>query len=258
MFNAAVSDVFSERLSAWRDYTATPWGRVRYGVVEETLRREAALLGEGLRVLDVGGGDGMDSLPLARAGHRVTVLDQSRSWLDEAERRAASAGVPLQVVEGDLSAPPALGEFDLVLCHFVLQYLSDGAEAVATLASFVRPGGVLSVICPNPAAMVLRQLVTGGPASALSELRAESKRAVLFDHDVRKIEMGELEVALGDVGLSVVRRYGGRIANDLLTDDDAKHDPGYFQDLLRLELALCDQEPYLRIGGLYQLIATKS
>lgn len=257
MFNAAVSDVFSERLSAWRDYTSTPWGRVRYAVVQETLRREASRLGEGLRVLDVGGGDGMDSLPLARDGHQVTVLDQSRPWLDEAERRAAAAGVPLRAVEGDITSPPALGEFDLVLCHFVLQYLPAGADDLSTLAAFVRPGGVLSVICPNPAAMVLRQLVTGGPAEALSELRAESKRAVLFDHDVRKIEMTGLEAALGDVGLSVVRRYGARIANDLLTDDDAKGDPGYFQDLLDLELALCDQEPYLRIGGMYQLIATR-
>ena len=69
--------------------------------------------------------------------------------------------------------------------------------------------------------------------------------------------MGDLEDALGVVGLSVVRRYGSRIANDLLTDNDAKNEADYFDDLLRLELALCDQEPYLRIGGMYQVIATK-
>lgn len=258
MFNAAVSDVFSERLSAWSDYTATPWAQVRYAVVEETLGREAARLGTALRILDVGGGDGRDSLPLAEAGHEVTVLDQSRPWLDEAERRAAAAGVQIRTVEGDVTSPPALGEFDLVLCHFVLQYLPDGTDELAALAGFVRPGGVLSVICPNPAAMVLRQLVTGGPGSALAELRAGSKRAVLFDHDVRKIEMSELEEQLGAVGLSVLRRYGGRIANDLLTDNDAKDRTDYFRDLLELELALCDREPYLRIGGMYQLIATKA
>lgn len=258
VFNAGVSDVFSERLSAWRDYTSTPWGRVRYAVVEETLGREASRLGPGLRVLDVGGGDGLDSLPLARAGHQVTVLDQSRSWLDEADRRAAAAGVQVRTVQGDLASPHALGEFDLVLCHFVLQYRPAGTDDLATLAGFLRPGGLLSVICPNPAAMVLRELVTGGPASALSELRAGSRHAVLFDHVVRKIEMSELEQGLGEVGLPVVRRYGGRIANDLLTDNEAKDEADYFRDLLALELSLCDREPYLRIGGLYQLIATRS
>lgn len=258
MLNAAVSDVFSERLSAWTDYTASPWGRIRYAVVEETLGREASRLGTGLRILDVGGGDGMDALPLAEAGHHITVLDQSRAWLDVAEGRAATAGVEITAIEGDLAAPPPLGTFDLVLCHFVLQYLPADGDDLAALAAFVRPGGVLSVICPNPTAMVLRQLVSAGPASAMSELRAGTKRAVLFDHDVRKIEMAELEDALRVAGLSVVRRYGARIANDLLTDNDAKNETDYFDDLLQLELALCDQEPYVRIGGMYQVIAMKS
>jgi S-adenosylmethionine-dependent methyltransferase len=254
-----MSDVFSERLAAWRSYTRTPWGRIRYAVVAETLRREATRLGPGLRVLDVGGGDGMDALPLASAGHHVTILDQSRAWLDEAVRRAAAADVSasVAVVEGDLAAAPDLGTFDLVLCHFVLQYRPAGLDDLVTLASYVGPGGCLSLMVPNPAAMVLRQLVTQGPAAALVELDAGSQHAVLFDHAVRKVPSAELEEGLASVGLPVVRRYGARTANDLLTDDDLKNDPAYFDDLLRLELALCDQEPYVRVAGMYQLIATR-
>lgn len=243
------------RSGSWS--TSSPWGRIRYAVIEETLRRESGRLGAGLRILDVGGGDGFDVLPLAEAGHEVTILDQSRRWLDEAERRFACAGLSLRTIEADLSEPPSLGEFDLVLCHFVLQYLPASIEHLKVLGGFVRPGGIFSLVLPNPAGMVLRQLVTGGPASALSELRATSKHAATFDHNVRKVEMSDLEAALGEVGLSVVRRYGSRIANDLLTDDDAKYDPKFFEDLLELELALCDQEPYVRVGGMYQLIASK-
>lgn len=44
---------------------------------------------------------------------------------------------------------------------------------------------------------------------------------------------------------------------DLLVSNDPKYDSAYFEDLLRLELALCDQEPFVRIGGMYQLIGTK-
>jgi S-adenosylmethionine-dependent methyltransferase len=68
VLDVAVSDVFSERLSSWRDYTSSPWGRVRYAVVEETLRREASRLGTKLRILDVGGGDDMDALRAALVG----------------------------------------------------------------------------------------------------------------------------------------------------------------------------------------------
>lgn len=251
-----MTDVFSDKLAQWRAYTATPWGRIRYTVVEEVLRRQCAELGEGLRILDVGGGDGMDSLPLARAGHDVTILDPSEAWLAEAKRRSADSGTDLATLVGGLDDLRE-GEWDLVLCHFVLQYRPADAGDVRRLAAAVRPGGRLSVMVPNPAGMVLRQLVTGGPAAALTELRADTKRAVTFDHDVRKVSMGDLEAELASAGLRLTGRFGTRIANDLLTDDAAKGDPAYFDRLLELERELCDQEPFVRIAGMYQLVAER-
>lgn len=58
-------------------------------------------------------------------------------------------------------------------------------------------------------------------------------------------------------GLVPVARYGTRIANDLLTDDKAKRDPASFARLLELELALCDREPFLRVGGMWQVVAER-
>jgi S-adenosylmethionine-dependent methyltransferase len=251
-----MTDVFSDKLAQWRTYTSTPWARIRYTVVEEILRRQCAELGEGLRILDVGGGDGMDALPLALAGHDVTILDPSESWLAEAKRRSAEAGAPLTTLVGGVDELPE-GEWDLVLCHFVLQYRPGDAGDVRRLAAAVGPGGRLSVMVPNPASMVLRQLVTGGPEAALTELRADTRRTVTFDHDVRKISMPDLETELADAGLRPTGRFGTRIANDLLTDDAAKQDPAHFDSLLELELALCDQEPFVRIAGMYQLVAER-
>ncbi len=251
-----MTDVFSDKLAQWRAYTATPWARIRYTVVEEILRRQCAELGEGLRILDVGGGDGMDALPLARAGHDLTILDPSESWLAEAKRRAEDSGSDLTTLVGGLDDLPE-GEWDLVLCHFVLRYRPSDAEDVRSLASVVRPGGRLSVMEANPAGMVLRQLVTAGPEGALTELRAETKHAVTFAHDVRKVSMPDLEAELAAAELRLTGRFGTRIANDLLTDDEAKHDPAYFDRLLEVERELCDQEPFVRIAGMYQLVAEK-
>lgn len=251
-----MTDVFSDKLAQWRAYTATPWGRIRYMVVEEILHRQCAELGEGLRILDVGGGDGMDAMPLALAGHDVTIVDPSEAWLAEAERRAAEAGVTLTTLVGGVDDLPE-GEWDLVLCHFVLHYRPADAGDVRRLATAVRPGGRLSLMVPNPASMVLRQLVTGGPEAALTELRADTKRAVTFDHDVRKVSMGDLETELAAAGLRLTGRFGTRIANDLLTDDAAKHDPAHFDRLLELEHELCDQEPFVHIAGMYQLVAER-
>ena len=252
-----MTNVFSEQLAAWRDYTATPWARIRYDVVADVLRRQCADLGDGLRVLDVGGGDGMDAVPLAAAGHAVTIVDPSASWLAEAQRRAGEAGTILTTVAGGLDDLPA-GEWDLVLCHFVLRYRPARTRDVAALAARVRRGGRLSVMDANPAGRVLRALVTGGPGAASTELHAERVEVQTFGTDARKVCADEVEREAGESGLAVVGRFGNRIANDLLVDDDAKRDPAYYDALLALELDLCDREPFIRVGASWQLVLESS
>lgn len=248
-----VTDVFGENLAAWRDYTETPWARIRYAVVGEVLRRQTEHLGEHLRVLDVGGGDGMDALPLAVAGHDVTILDPSAEWLDEAARRAAAAGTTITTVLGGLDDLP-VGQWDLVVCHFVLRYRSGETDDVATLASRVRPGGRLSIMDVNPDGRVLRELLNGGPAAALTELQADRARVETFRTDARKVGVDAVAKEATAAGLATVGIYGNRIANDLLVDNAAKHDPAFFEELLTLELALCDREPFNRVGFAWQLV----
>ncbi len=137
---------FGAHRDAWRAYTTSPWGRIRYAVVAHTLRRSMSGLdpadgGPGLRVLDVAGGDGLDALPLARAGHRVTVLDTASDLLADAAAAAAEAGVPLTCLEAGVDDLPALGlpPFDVILCHFLLHYRDDTAQTLAA-------GGSLTVV----------------------------------------------------------------------------------------------------------------
>jgi S-adenosylmethionine-dependent methyltransferase len=48
---------------AWAAWQTTPWGRIRYRVMAETLGRALSVLGEpALRILDIGGADGADGL----------------------------------------------------------------------------------------------------------------------------------------------------------------------------------------------------
>lgn len=255
-----MTDVFSDKLSNWREYTGSPWGRIRYAVVGEILRRQCAELsadpGRRLRILDVGGGDGMDSIPLAQAGHDVTVVDPSDAWLAEARRRAADAGVEVATVSGGLDDLPT-GEWDLVLCHFVLQYRPADAGDIAALAARVRPGGRLSLMTPNPDGRVLRELVTAGPRAASAEMARETVEVATFDTTVRKVRLADMIAAVEAAGLGVVGVYGNRVANDLIADNAAKQDPAYFAELLELELALCDREPFNRVGFAWQLVTER-
>jgi len=120
------------------------WGLVeRYNALDGSLGQivRRHLISRGLdahlppppaRVLDVGGGAGQQSIPLAGAGHEVTILDPSREMLAEARRRLgrerAAVRRRVRLVEGiGERASRILGtqQFDAVLCHGVVMYLED-------------------------------------------------------------------------------------------------------------------------------------
>ncbi len=99
------------------------------------------------RVADVGGGAGRQSLPLARDGYEVIVLDPSSAMLREAKRVLSSEGEEVRqrvrLVEGEGErAEEILGResFDTVLCHGVLMYLEDSRPLIKALATIARPG----------------------------------------------------------------------------------------------------------------------
>ncbi len=256
--------VFDGRAGAWASWQTSPWGRLRYAVVRETTARALSALPGPLRVIDVGGGDGADSLPLAGDGHDVTVLDVAPELLAQAQEAAASRGVAVRVVRADLDdlVPGAgdlsLGTFDVVLCHNVLQYRADVPATVRFLASLARPGGVVSVMAPNPAMDVLSAAVRRlDPVRARAVLDSPTVHGETFDHPMRRLEADEVEGPLAAAGCTVEHRFGIRCLMDLIADDERKSEPDFYARLLELELLLCEREPYRRTARFWQLTARR-
>ncbi len=99
--------------------------------------------------------------------------------------------------------------------------------------------------------------VREGPAVALDRLGAGWSRSQVFGADVRDIGIDEAQSALRAAGCTPVALCGGRIVNDLVADNEVKQEPAWFEDLLRLELALHDREPFNCIGAYWHLLATR-
>lgn len=254
----ADSSVFDGRLAEWVAYQQTPWGRIRYAVVAHTLDL-AVGDARGLRVLDVGGGDGRDSVHLAGRGHDVTVLDPSADLLALATAAAVDAGCNdhLATVEAGIDDLRGLdiGEFDLVLCHNVLQYRDDLRRSVGAVVGMADSGALISLLCPNPAAEVLAAVVRGGdPAAAQASLDDTTSRSETFDHEVARVTVDAAHSALVGAGCELVHQFGIRCVTDYVTDDARKDDPDYFAALESLELELCRREPYLRTARFWQLV----
>jgi SAM-dependent methyltransferase len=108
----------------------------------------AAQAEPGERVLDIGCGTGVTTLPYARAvgpaGH-VTGADISRPMLDSAQKRIADAGVEnvtRLLADAQIHAfPPAW--FDLLTSRMGVMFFADPVAAFRNLIAALKPGGRL-------------------------------------------------------------------------------------------------------------------
>jgi SAM-dependent methyltransferase len=114
--------------------------------VTERLFR-AAGIGPGMSVLDVGCGNGDVSFLAAElvsnSGH-VIGFDRDPRQVTVASARI-SDGATVSFVEATVDDPP-VGEFDALVGRLVLMYQPDLIAAVSSLASRVRPGGVVAFV----------------------------------------------------------------------------------------------------------------
>lgn len=105
------------------EYVRTPNSYI-WGTEPSLLARELAeMLPPGARVLDLGCGEGRDSVFFAARGFDVTGLDTSPAGLEKAQRLAAAHGVFVRWVRAALPQIPAAGPFDLVYSCGSIHYV---------------------------------------------------------------------------------------------------------------------------------------
>jgi ubiquinone/menaquinone biosynthesis C-methylase UbiE len=101
----------------------------------------------GLEVLEVGSGTGTDAAEIATRvgpGGRVVGVDLSSAMVEEAVRRTAGAGLPVEFLEGDAGNLAFDDDtFDRCRAERVLMAMAEPERAVEELVRVTRPGGVI-------------------------------------------------------------------------------------------------------------------
>lgn len=98
--------------------------------------------------LDVGCGDGAQTIRLAKRGYPVVALDFSEHVLGRARVNVAASllGHMVRFENGNLlDLPVADSSFDFVLCWGVLMHIPEVEKAIAELARVVKPEGFLII-----------------------------------------------------------------------------------------------------------------
>jgi ubiquinone/menaquinone biosynthesis C-methylase UbiE len=101
----------------------------------------------GLDVLDVGCGQGIDLIQLARAGARVTGIDLTPRHVELAREHLEALGLDGVVLEGDAERLPFPDDsFDLVTSNGVLHHTPDMEAALREIRRVLRPDGEARLI----------------------------------------------------------------------------------------------------------------
>ncbi len=257
----STAQLFDAKLSVFRENQNAPWGRLRYSLAFANVGRH--LDGRPLQVLDAGGGNGLDAIRFAAEGHTVAMLDYSAEMLAEARRHAEASNVAERMMfyQADLKAVSTLfpeAQFDLILCHNVLQYVEDTASALDVLCRALRPSGLISLICVNRYSESYRlAFMQMDLEAAHAHLDAATIMTSIFGVQVHVYSGEELGQSLEQAGCSILGQYGLLCVCGYIPNNDIKYDPAFFAHLERLEQAMMDKYPYYLLGRYAQVIARK-
>lgn len=246
------------------DAYATVKGYVRTYVMHQQLLEH--LPGPPAHVLDVGGGAGHQSLPLAQLGYEVTLLDSSAAMLDKARERLQRLPEQVQqrvtLVEGDGEHAAEASndqQFGAVLCHGVLGYLEQPDLMVDQLSRCAAPGGIVSIMTGNANTGAVRPALERRWDDALASFDARTEIGVLGVQG-RGDTVEEISALMRTGGVEPLRWYGVWLFVDWLEFSGATLDPTDSEQVeatAAVELEASRRDPYRQLSRVFHLVGRK-
>jgi 2-polyprenyl-3-methyl-5-hydroxy-6-metoxy-1,4-benzoquinol methylase len=157
----------------------------------------------GKRVLEVGCGTGLNSVLMAKAGAKVTLLDSSKEALSIAKNLLEKYSLEGELVCRDAFYHGFEGEFDLVHSEGVVEHFKGGfrQDIVDAHSAAAKRGGKVLIIVPNMKC----------PPYRIGKFIAERTGTWLYGNEY-PYSKKELEFRMGKSGLSVQKIRGAEAA----------------------------------------------
>lgn len=224
-------------------------GRVRLAMLEFDMNKGIAELSgqKSLQILDAGGGMGQIARYLASKGHEIVLCDLSAEMLAQAECENIAAGLQnrISLLHSSIQNLPQLlpdRQFDLILLHGVIEWMTDPAEAIATVAPMLRSSGSMSLLFFNRNKLFLKWGINGQIESALTGRPRKAQKltptTLIEESWLRRLLSGYQLELLSKAGIRIFHRFFTR---QLVSAVD-------FADAIRLEQHYCHEEPFASLG----------
>lgn len=205
-----------------------------------------------LTILDAGGGQGQIACKLAKLGHNVTLCDISQQMLDIAKTAAESEHLTLTYINAPIQelSTKLTNNFDLVICHAVLEWVSEPKGLLSALKALLNTNGTLSLMFYNYHGLLFRTVTLGNFGYVQAGLSKRKKKTLSPDHPR---DPNEVYRWLNELDFHVIQKTGIRVFHDYLVDKQKQQ--ARFDELLQLEQQFCRQEPYISLARYIHVVA---
>lgn len=236
------------------DGIANKFDKNIYGTTKGRLRHEllmyylADVIGHdsSMNVLDAGGGTGMMSYEFAKCGNAIDILDISTEALDIAKQRLAAFSQTTFIC-GDISSIQK--QYDLIVCHALLEWLDEPLLALAYLIEKLNPKGVLSLSFFNRDAMLFNNAIYGNFDFIAKGMKVRNM-VRLNPHNPQSPKTVLTMLEQID-GIDIEITAGIRCFHDYMRDTTLQS--SRFDDILTLEKQYGAQAPYKYLGKYFYI-----
>ena len=226
-------------------------GRLRQELFLYHLHKTIDLYSRPLRILDAGGGTGEMTRAMLALGHHVTLTDISAETLAIAKVKLANFDKVIFCHQDIISLPDA--QYDVVICHAVLEWLQHPFGVIEKLVSLVKPSGHLSLSFFNQDAQRFSNICYGNFDYVEQGMKVKNQ-VRLSPNNTQKPQV--ILEFVASLAMQIMHKAGIRCFHDYLKDKSLQ--TSHFEQLKRLEIQYAEQHPYLWLGKYFMLIGQKT